>query len=68
MIGRPCPAGMLDREHAGNEAKNLSRSALRLQHNFLVRDELLGRGRNRFFTDDSDFRDFEYILIWIMSL
>ncbi len=68
LIGLPRPTGMLDRDHAGDETQHLSRTALRLKKNFFVRDELLGRCRRRFVTADSDFWDFEDILIRIMGL
>ena len=47
LIGLPCAAGMFHRNEAGNQAKNLSRSALRLQHIFLVGNELLRGGGDR---------------------
>src|ERR1043165_8748061 len=59
---------MLDRDHTGNESTTLRRTSLRLKNNFFVGDELLGRGRHRFVTEDFDFTDFEDILIWIMSV
>jgi hypothetical protein len=39
-----------------------------LEKNLFVRDELLGRGRHRFVSDDSDFGNLENILIRIMGL
>ena len=46
---------MFDGNKAGNQAQDMSRSALRLQKNFFVRNELLGRGRDRAIADDGHF-------------
>src|SRR5512147_975002 len=67
LIGLPRPTGMLDGDHSGNQTKNLGRSALRLQDNFLVGNELLRRGSNRPFAHHGNLWNFQRQLIRIVS-
>jgi len=41
LIGFPCPAGMFDGNKTGNQTQYIRWTPLRLENNFLVRDELL---------------------------
>jgi hypothetical protein len=68
LIGLTRPAGMFHRNEAGDQTEYLRGTALRLQQIFFVGNELLGRGRDRPFADDSNFRNFNYLLIRIMGL
>ena len=68
MVGLSRSSGMLHRHHTWNQAKDLSRSPLGLEYNFLVRNELLRGSGHRFFTDDGDFRHFQYRFVRVMGL
>jgi hypothetical protein len=59
---------MLHSYHTGNQTKYLRGTPLRLEYDFLVRDELLRRGCDGPFAYDSNLRDFQFRFIWVMSL
>jgi len=67
LVGLPCAARMFHGDESGNQTQNLRGATLRLEKNFFVRDELLGRGRDRLFANDSDFWNFDYLLIRIVG-
>lgn len=68
LIGFPCAARMFSSDETRDQTQSLRGAALRLEKNFFVRDELLRRGRDRPFAKDSDFRNFDYLLIRIVGL
>ncbi len=57
---------MLDRHHSRNQSENLGGSALGLQENFSIRDELLGGSGQWPFGDYGDLRNLQLGHIWIM--
>ena len=67
LIGLSCAAGMFHGNEAGNQAKNLCRSALRLKHIFFVWNELLRRRGDRSIGQYRDFRHIHFRNIRIMS-